>query len=103
MHQVVRDWIFRLSLAFQLNFIAIFLLQTWRADQAMDKSGMGDLAAWTHSNSISGVAICGAAFLWMATIGIALFERAFSIPLAQQSIAAQLVALIIGWCLLWVL
>lgn len=93
---------FIISLPLQILLILAFLVFGWQADQAMDKSGLGNVETWRRFNSLAGIAFYGAALLWLATITLALFGRVFSTFKAQVAVGLPPLALVIGWCLSWV-
>lgn len=90
-----------ISLFVQLLLVAGFLGLAWQADQAMDKSGIGDVEAWDRFNTFAGIAFYGAAFVWLATIILSLCGRVFGTTKAQLAVGLPPLALLLGWLLSW--
>lgn len=81
----------------QLLFVGLFLGFSYLADQAMDKTGMGDLQAWLRFNNFAGIAFYSAIALWLSALSLAWIKRVFSTPMAQLAIALPPFVLIAGW------
>ncbi len=92
-----------ISLFVQLLLVAGFLGLGWQADQAMDKSVVGDLEAWNRFNASAGLAFYGVLFVWLATIMLSLFGGVLRTKKAQLAIWLPPLALVIGWLLSWVI
>lgn len=92
-----------ISLLVQLLLVVGFLGLAWQADQVIDKSGIGDLEAWGRFNTFAGIAFYSFAFVWLATIILSLAGRVFRTTKAQLATGLPPLALILGWCLSWVI
>ncbi|WP_409525711.1 hypothetical protein [Nitrincola sp. MINF-07-Sa-05] len=69
--------IFKGSLVLQLLLAIAFLGFGWQADQAMDKSGMGDAFEWHRLSVLSGAAFYGLTGVWLATIAFSVVSAKF--------------------------
>lgn len=74
------------TLAIQLFSIALSLFLVWQADQAMDKSGVGDVVLWRHYNSLSEIAFYAAYAFWVVALIAAVAGRRLFSPSAQMAI-----------------
>ena len=93
--------IFGLSLLIQVLLIGFFLVFIWQADQAMDKSGIGNIQEWSHLNHLAGISINCLAAIWILTIGLISFSGRIRSKQAQLTIALPPLALLIGWIALF--
>ncbi|MCK0154715.1 hypothetical protein MWU49_13430 [Alcanivorax sp. S6407] len=89
------------SLLIQIVLISLFVILGLQSDQAMDKSGVGDLEEWRRLNNLSGAALYGAVILWLASLLSSLLTRTFRSKIAQSAIGVPPLLLVFGWCLLW--
>ena len=89
------------SLIVQLLLIVCFLWFGWQADQAMDKTGIGNLGEWNRWNRIAGIAIFGMGIIWLATILLTVATRSIALIKAQIAIGFPPLALVLGWCASW--
>lgn len=80
----------------QLLAVALFLDFGYSADQAMDKTGTGDLQAWLRFNTFASIAFYSVIFLWLSALSLAWIKRAFLTPMAQLAIALPPFVLIAG-------
>ena len=69
----------------------------WQADQAMDKSGIGNFEEWSRLNHLAGISINCLVVLWISTFIIILFSSRIRSKQAQLSIALPPLALIVSW------
>ena len=90
--------IFISLLMVQLLLIICFIWFGWQADQAMDKTGIGDVDEWNRWNGFAGIAFIGAGILWIATFLLATFARVIGLIQAQVAIGFPPLALVLGWC-----
>ncbi|QYK06873.1 hypothetical protein [Shewanella zhangzhouensis] len=94
---------FNLALVIQLALIFCFLLLGWQADQAMDKSGVGNLAEWQRYNSFAGMVFFSIASVWVIVVSFAAFKRVFELVNAQISIGLPPLVLVLWWGAMWLL
>ena len=92
---------FNLSLLIQVLLIGFFLVFNWRADQVMDKSGIGNVEEWSRLSHLAGISINCLAVFWISTFIIILFSGHIRSKQAQLSIALPPLALIICWLALF--
>lgn len=81
--------------------IAAFLRCAWQADQAMDKTGIGNLELWQQYNSYAGIAFYLAVTLWVVSIIFAVFGKCFKETPSQIAIGFPPLIMVVGWLLLW--
>jgi hypothetical protein len=78
--------VFLILLAAQVVCLGGFILAIYKADNAMDKSGIGNLQSWQHWNSIaSGMFWCGLA-TWTICILIGVMSKQLNSLTAQLAI-----------------
>ncbi|MBR9883529.1 MAG: hypothetical protein GYB21_07665 [Oceanospirillales bacterium] len=92
---------FNLALVIQLALISCFLLFGWQADQAMDKSGVGNLSEWQRYNKFAAMAFFSIASIWVTVVSFAAFKKAFELVNAQISIGLPPLVLVLGWGAMW--
>jgi len=85
----------------QLMLIAAFLRCAWQADQAMDKTGIGNLELCQQYNSYAGIAFYLAVTLWVVSIIFAVFGKCFKETHSQIAIGFPPLIMVVGWLLLW--
>lgn len=93
--------IFSGSLLLQLMLIVCLIWFGWQADQAMDKSGIGDLNEWNRLNGLAGMAFYCVGLVWMATTLLVVGRRAIGSIQAQLAIGFPPLALFVSWCASW--
>jgi len=93
--------IFNLSLLIQMLLICSFIMFIWQADQAMDKSGVGNVGEWNRLNHLAGISINCLAVCWISTFILISISGHIRSKLAQLSIALPPLALIISWLALF--
>jgi len=77
----------------------LYLLRA--ADNAMDKTGIGNVGLWKEYDSEAGVVITLAAVIWLLTVFVSLrFQQLPSVP-RKLSILIAPSFFLIGWCTLW--
>lgn len=87
----------KVSLIIQLVLVSIFLLFLCKADQEMDKSGVGNLQAWEQFNAYASIAIYSAVIVWLFIIILTSIKGSFSDNHAQFSVGLPPLFLILGW------
>jgi len=101
--QVVMSKVLSISLLLQLLLIACFIGLAWKADQEMDKSGIGDVDAWHSLNTFAGMAVYGAVFVWLVSVVLLVTGKVFRSTQAQFTIGLPPLVLILGWSLSWLI
>lgn len=86
-----------IALVIQLSLVVTFLWFSLCADQAMDKSGIGDQVAWESFSNLAGIAFYSFGFLWLSVVFIVFLRKSFKSVAAQRAIAFPPVALLLGW------
>jgi hypothetical protein len=66
---------FNVILMGQLILITCFLSFLWQADQAMDKTGIGDLAEWIRLNQLANFVFDAAGIVWLFAIVLAVVTK----------------------------
>jgi uncharacterized membrane protein YtjA (UPF0391 family) len=85
----------------QIVLISVFLYCSWQADQAMDKTGSGNLELWQQYNSYAGIAFYLAVVLWVVSIILAVSAKCFKENRSQIAIVLPPVIMVLGWFILW--
>lgn len=86
-----------LSLLIQVLLIGSFLVFNWQAEQAMDKSGIGNVEEWSHLNHLAGISINCLAICWISTFILILSGRCIQSKQAKLTIALPPLILIVCW------
>lgn len=86
-----------ISFVVQLVLVVMFLWFCLCADQAMDKSGIGDHGKSESFSNLAGIAFYGFGFLWLAVVFLVLLRKSFGSVATQRAIGFPPVVLILGW------
>jgi hypothetical protein len=85
----------------QIALIAIFLHCAWQADQAMDKTGVGNLELWRQYNSYAGIAFYLALAMWVVSIILSVSGKCLKETHSQIAISLPPLFMVLGWFSLW--
>jgi len=85
----------------QIALITAFIYCARQADQAMDKTGFGNLELWRHYNSYTGIALYLALAMWVASIILAVSGKYFKETHSQIAIGLPPLFMVLGWLSLW--
>lgn len=84
----------------QSILIGYYLLFVCKADEAMDKTGIGDLQAFNEYNQYAGIAFYTAVGIWLSVVTIALIKRKNDSKQTVLFVALPPILLVTGWFLL---
>jgi len=79
----------------EMVVITVFFMPVIQADQAMEKTGVGDLALWSQWNGMAGKAFLALVVLWLAALLAVGFQAVQAKSLAQFRVSG-LSALAVG-------
>ena len=89
------------SLLTQMLLLASFTVLLWQAEQAMDKTGIGNVEQWEHLNQLAGISLYGLALFWLTTFVCTAWRGDLRTRQAQLTLGLPPLALIISWCALF--
>ena len=91
----------KISLIIQLVLISSCLCFWWKADEALDKAGIGDVQASDQLNHYGVIAMFSWFILWIFIIILTSMRGSFSDNHSQLSVGLPPLFFIFGWLSLW--